>query len=298
MIGDHEMRARKRRAEKFEEMQIRARMLTVPEWRVLLALAYDGPQTMYKIAKTYNFKYPTVHRAMKSIKEIQWVKVVEKKRSVKNVPTKTYGLTREGLLWLLSKIPKTIHPSLADFSEGDSLGLRKTLEEKDISRVENLGTQNDVYLHLLLEFNVDRIAKNNTNLFPLIFENWAFYREIEAAQDFVSEFPETAFSTLIDYYHNYPRMRKLGTLNLLFTYNLCYALSELYAEGCANVDTEFKNDLIQKATTVFRSNPPLQKLFRQISKEIEEKLHASLAFIKSVRSVMSAHPKYPAEPEE
>jgi len=85
---------------------------------------------------------------------------------------------------------------------------------------------------------------------------------------------------------------------LLFTYNLCYALSELYAEGCANVDTEFKNDLIQKATTVFRSNPPLQKLFRQISKEIEEKLHASLAFIKSVRSVMSAHPKYPAEPEE
>lgn len=272
----------KERIERFEKLQIRR--LRVPEWRLLLVLAYKGPQSMYAIKKTYNLQYATIHRATKSLEKTGWVKVVDTRHSEKNVLTKIYNVTPEGLLWLMSKIPKTIHPSLIDFSECDSLSLRKTLEEKDTAKVANLGTQNDVYLHLLLDFNVNRIAKSNMKLFPLVFGNWDFYIKIGVAQDIASEFPEAAFSTLVDYYHNYPLAIELGTLDMLFTYKCYYAFLELYARGYANIDTEFQNEIIEKAIKAFKSSPKLQELFQQISKEIEDRLAKRLEFIKHVKT--------------
>ena len=230
--------------------------------------------------------------ATKSLKETRWVEAIEEKLSVKNVPTKIYGLTREGLSWLLSKIPKTIHPSIVDFSESDSLGLRKTMEEKDISKVEDLKTQNDVYLHLLWEFDVDRIARNNTNLFPLIFEKWDFYREIEVAQHFVSEMPETAFSTLVDYSHKWgdfleARKHKFSILDLFFLYNLYYAYLKMVTEA----DHVFldEKELRQEAMKVFRSKQQLKDLFKILSSQMEERTAESFRFIKNLRLAMSKH---------
>jgi DNA-binding Lrp family transcriptional regulator len=188
-----EMRARVRRFEKNQ-----TKWLGIPEWKILLALAYDGPQIMYEIAKKRGLKYPTVHRAIKGLRELDWLKVVKEQYSLKHVLTKTYGLTVEGLLWLLSRIPKTVDPTLVDRSSEDELGLRKAWDEKDIRDLRNLETQNDVYLHLLWYFDIASTAKNNTNLFPLIFENWNQFRKVGVADSLATIFPETAFSTLVE----------------------------------------------------------------------------------------------------
>jgi len=274
-------RKRKNMLRRFEEL--RMKRLGVPEWKLLLALAYGGPQNMYQIGKNYDIKYPVVHRAAKILKAIMWIELLETRKSEKNVETKIYGLTREGSLWLLSKIPKTYHPSLIYTSENDSLSLRKTLETKDTSKVKNLESQNDVYLHLLLDFKVDEIAKNNTELFPLIFENWDLYKRLELVQSITGEIPEAAFSTLVHYYCDYPLSIQLGSLDKIFTYRLFQSFLQHYANGYANVDNEYGDEIVEKTAKAFQGNPQLQRLFQQITSKIEARLTKSLAFIKKVR---------------
>jgi len=268
-----------------EFLKSQMKRLRVPEWKTLLALGYGGPQNMYQLAKAYDLKYPMVHRAIKNLEEIRWVEVVDVKLSEKNMPTKIYSLTKEGLLWLLSRIPKTVHPSLVDFSENDSAGLRRTMEEKDISRLENLESQNDVYLHLLFNFDVDRIADKNLQLFPLVFGNWPFYKKIGVAQDIAYEFPETAFSTMVEYYGGHEAlMDKLGTIDMLFTYKLYYNFLEAAAKSYPDATTEFKEEIQQKTTRTFKSHAQLEELFHEISKQIEKRLTESLAFIREART--------------
>lgn len=272
---------RKNRLRRFEEL--RMKRLGVPEWKLLLALAYGGPRNMYQIEKNYGIQYPVVHRAAKILKAIMWIELSETRKSEKNVETKIYGLTREGLLWLLSKIPKIYHPSLIYSSENDFLSLRKTLETKDTSKVKNLESQRDIYLHLLLDFKVDEIAKNNTKLFPLIFENWGLCKRLELVQSMTGEFPEAAFSTLVDYYHGYPLSIQLGSLDKVFTYRLFQSFLQLYANGYANVDNEYGDEIVEKTAKAFQGNPQFQRLFQQVTSKIEARLTKSLTFIKKVR---------------
>jgi len=275
----------KQRKLRFEKLQLKR--LSVPEWRILLALAYDGPQNKYGISKAYKnvrVQYATVHRATKRLEKTGWIEVIDTKTSEKNMPTKIYSVTREGLLWLFSKIPKTIHPSLVHPPKDDSLDLRKILNEKDTSKVENLETQNDVYLHLLLDFNIDKIAEKNTKLFPIVFENWNIFKEVGVAQDIAAEFPEVAFSTLVDYYHKYALAIQLETIELLFSYKCFQAFLELYTTGFANVHYDYQNRMINETVQVFKSSPQLHKLFQQMSKDIEDRLDKSLTFIKHVKT--------------
>jgi len=277
---------REQETREFEESQMKR--LKVSEWRVLLTLAYNSPRNRYQISEDLGCKYPPVHRATKSLERIRWVEVVEERRSEKNVPTKVYGLTREGLLWLLSKIPVWVQPSLV-FAEEDSLGLRRTLAEKDISKVKNLKTQNDIYLHLLLDFDVNRIAKNNTHLFPLIFENWTYYREIKVAQDLVSIMPETAFSTLVEYYNKWGDFleackHKFDMLDLFFPYKLYYAYLEMLT-GTSQISV-YEKEFQQKATKVFRSKQQLKNLFEIFSSKIKKKTAERLQFMENLRSAM------------
>lgn len=92
------------RAKKFEKSRLF--QLGVPDWKILLSLAYDGPQSKYDISKKYKIAYPVVHRATMSLKKTGWIKVVKQQLSKKDVPTKIYGLTSEGLLWVFSRLPK------------------------------------------------------------------------------------------------------------------------------------------------------------------------------------------------
>ena len=275
----------KQRKLKFEKLQLKR--LSVPEWRILLALAYDGPQNKYGISKAYKnvrVQYATVHRATKHLEKTGWIEVIDTKISEKNMPTKIYSLTREGLLWLFSKIPKTIHPSLVYTPKDDSLDLRKTLNQKDTSKVENLETQNDVYLHLLLDFNINKITENNTKLFPIVFENWNTFRKVGVAQGIAAEFPEAAFSALVDYYTKYPLGIKPETIERLFSYKCYHAFLKFHTTGFVNVHPDYQNEMINETVQVFKSSPQLHKLFQQISKDIEDRLDKSLAFIKRVKT--------------
>lgn len=121
---------------------------------------------------------------------------------------------------------------------------------------------------------VDRIARNNTNLFPLIFEKWDFYREIEVAQHFVSERPETAFFTLVDYYNEWGdflevRKHKFSTLDLFFPYKLCYAYLKMLTE--AHHVSWYEEEFRQEAMKMFWSKQQLKDLFKILSSQIEER---------------------------
>ncbi|MCW3985156.1 MAG: hypothetical protein NWE91_01935 [Candidatus Bathyarchaeota archaeon] len=276
--------------EDMEFQKSHTKHLGVPEWRVLLALAHGGPRNMYQIAKTYNFKYPVVHRATKNLHEIRWIKIVRRRLSSKNVFATIYSLKSEGLLWLLSRIPRTLHPSLVDFSEPDSLGLRKRIDEQKTCVLANLATQDDVYLHLLFNFDLDKIAKSNSGLFPLVFGNWDLFKEIGVTQCLGCEFPKAAFSTLVEYYYDYGGLKsKLGTIEMLFTYKLFYAFLEIFAEGYVDSPAEFREESVQKVATAFKSTPQLRKLYEQICSDIENKLSQSQIFIRRVRASMNHH---------
>jgi hypothetical protein len=264
----------------FKESQLR--WFKMGEWKVLLALAYGGPNNMYQISKNYEIQYPTVHRGIENLKEVGWIEEVEKRVSEKNIPTRIYGLTREGLLWLFSRIPKTLHPSLA-FAEDDSLGLRETLNRKNVGKIADLEYQKDVYLHLLFEFHAEQIAKNNQNLFPLVFENWDLYKHIQIEQDITDTFPEAAFSTLVEYNQRHEEL-KPDDLSLLFAEKLYRNLLERYGLGYANVDDEYKEELLRKIKSALTNNQKSRELFDKTTFQIKNELATRLEFIEVLRT--------------
>jgi hypothetical protein len=278
-----EERSRREQIEKkFERSQMK--QLGLPEWKVLLTLAYNGPEHWYQMAQDLGVKYPVVHRATRSLENIGWVEIVDIRLSEKNVPTSFYNVTDEGVLWLFARVPKKVDPSLVDFSLNDSDGLRSTMETKDVSQVENLETRQDVYLHLLWYFNINYIAKHNWRLFPLIFEQWAYYRQIHVTGTLVYLFPETAFTTLVDYYRHHECTG--ATVGQIFTSKVYRRFLELYAATYASPSGyDFvKEETVQEAAQLFHSRPELQALLQDIGDEIEHRYAESLIFIKRVRT--------------
>jgi predicted transcriptional regulator len=271
--------AREEKAKERKYEQISQKALSRSELKTMLTLAYYGPQNRYNVSKLANIKYPVIHRVMKGLHRLDWVTIVEKGRSMKNVRTRTYGITSEGLLWLMTKIPKEIHESIADPSTPDSLGLREISRKKDTSKLENLESANDFYLHLLFDFNIEQIAAANTALFPLIFENWDFFRKIDVAGSLKGEMPEVAFSTLVDYFYSYTR-DGFHDLETLFAYKLFSIFLERYVK--ADLFAEEKEEEVDRTASVFQHSPPLRDLFSKIATETETKLERSLDFVRAV----------------
>jgi DNA-binding MarR family transcriptional regulator len=270
--------------------RLNSEQLTVPEWKVLLALAYDGQRNMFEISKAYHFAYPLVHRAVKGLVKLRCIEVVDVKRSEKNLKIKIYGLGREGLLWLLSRKPKTFPMELVDPQLEDSLGLRKTLNEKEAFHFQDLKTQRDVHLHLLFEFDMERIALNNTDLFPLVFNNWKSYNEKGIPNSKLSSLPENAFSTLAEYYHSSEDPgQKSESLERIFTRKVYRSLLEslirAYPDGLSRFP-KLIDSALQEATKTFNSSPELLKLFEHLCKEYESEAEQILASIKKVRSAV------------
>jgi hypothetical protein len=214
---------------------------------------------------------------VKGLQRLDWVAIVGAGMSVKNVGTRTYGITREGLLWLMAKIPKEIHESIVDPSTPDSLGLRKRLHDRDTSKLENLESANDIYLHLLFDFDIEKVVATNTTLFPLVFENWDFFQKIEVAGSLKGEMPEVAFSTLTDYFYSYTR-DGFHALETLFAYKLFSVFLERYAKA----DLFAKEEEVDRTASVFQHSPPLRDLFFKIVTETETRLERSLDFVRAV----------------
>jgi hypothetical protein len=232
-----------------------------------------------------------VHRATTSLENIGWVEIVDMQLSEKNMPTSLHNVTAEGLLWLFARVPKKVDPSLVNFSLNDSEDLRSTMETKDVSQVRNLKTPQDVYLHLLRYFNINRIAKHNWRLFPLIFEQWAYYRKIRVTGTLAYLFPETAFATLVDYYRHHECTG--ATVGQIFTSKVYSRFLDIHAAAYAGqpgydtVKEETVQETVQEAAQMFHSRPELQALLHQVGDEIEHRYAESLAFIKGVRSAVN-----------
>ncbi len=270
-----------KRERMFEESHQKSFFITMSEWRVLLALAYCGPQSMYKIAKKYSFLYPSVHAATKSLKSIGWLRVVKSQLSSKKVRTKIYGLTPKGLLWLFTKIPSRVEPPIVDPTAEDPLGLRKIMDEKDISEVASLENNKDIYLHLVIVFKskMDDIALSNAELLPLVFGVWKLLEENGFSQDLAADAPDVAFSSLQSHYYGYDEASGFEALETLFAYKLYYAFLESHVKAARGMDPEWRADTLEKIVKVFRSTSELQAFCERICRDLKLDLEGGLSFV-------------------
>jgi hypothetical protein len=102
------------------------------------------------------------------------------------------------------------------------------MHEKDISKLENLENNKDIYLHLVNEFGLKMgdIALSNEGLLPLVFGIWKLLKENGFSQDLAADAPDVAFSSLRSYCYGYGEALGYEALETLFAYKLYYAFLE------------------------------------------------------------------------
>ncbi len=267
-------------------------------------------------------KYPVVHRAIRSLRDLGWIKVTGKELTVKNVKSIKYGLTAEGVLWLLSKRPKEVPPSVfeetwnrdaiddhsvdkASESEVKELApeevkakararatelTRKKIKEPGRDFVGEITTQEDVHMHLLFELDIDRIAEKNTDLFPTVFGPWAVHKRASMLELAEFSLPDLAFSTLTEYYMEYEGLlRKYGTLEQVFAYKFYQKIIENSASVGPDmeragfvVEGESVKQTLEWMNDVSKAFAQVSTLYKDIVLELEERLALSHSFIKKV----------------
>lgn len=276
MNNNEVSRAQKRQlslAPRFNEL--RTRVIMVPEWKVLLALAYDGPKTMFDLSKFLDMAYPAVHKATKCLEQLKWVKIIRRGMSVKNVPTKVYGLTKEGLLWMFSRLsdPVTISHSRTM--------RRSHAKSETMMALRDLKRQKDFDSYLRENFDMDKIAKTNSDLIPHVLAHWDFFEEIDVADDLFRNLSQAAMSTLCDY-HFSSDLRKSSSLENLFTYNLYYAFIQSENKSYA-LDFPLRDEARERAVRVYREgkDPLLQNTLVKIVRDLDRELSRELKSIKS-----------------
>ena len=87
------------------------------QFKILLRLAQRGPMTKWQLKKKWkrydSIAYSTVHETIKTLQAVGWVKALREEESEKGLLVKIYGLTLEGILWLLSRLAFPIIDQLA-----------------------------------------------------------------------------------------------------------------------------------------------------------------------------------------
>jgi predicted transcriptional regulator len=260
-------------------IKLSLRRVSIPEARVLLTLAYRGPANMYQIstravkgkARAPKTTYPAVHGAIKSLKKLGWVKVVDEGKSRKNNPAKTYGLTVEGLLWLFARFPSITHPERL---HDESVGL-KMMNQKQPKEVEKTHGDQDSYF--LFHFDFYSVRKKNVALLPIVFEKWERFQEFHSANDLMWNFPGVAQETLLEYHVGHEGLReRLKSMEMIFAYKLFYSYLENTSRfyGIPRPSfLEFRKhagEYIKKiAVETLTSSPQLAKLAHQILRDMK-----------------------------
>lgn len=266
------------RALKFNEL--RTRKLSALELRVLLTLADNGPLTMYSIARMQKVAYSAIHKATKSLEKLNWVKIIREEKSKKQVTRKIYSLTREGLLWFLSRIPTLLPRALAsnEFAKPSPRSLKPV----------KLKSQRNLEARLFPAFNIRKTAQKNTELFPVVFENWDFFKRIKVADRLFNGFPQAAMSALCDYYHQSFPSKEFSSLDTLFAYYLYYGFIEGEAYTRVYQEDQEKDDWIaenRNRAMKMRDegkDPRLRKIILTVTKDLEKNLSTKLEFVKSL----------------
>ena len=266
------------RALKFNEL--RTRKLSVLELRVLLTLADNGPLTMYSIARMQKVAYSAIHKATKSLEKLKWVAIEREEKSEKQVTKKIYSLTREGLLWVLSQIPTLSTRALA-FNEFAKPSPRSLKSAKSKS-------QRNLEARLFPAFNIRKTARKNSELFPVVFENWSFCERIKVADRLFAGFSQAALSTLCDYYNRSFPAEEFSSLDTLFAYYLYYGFIE--GEACTRViqEDQIKDDwFVKNRNRAMKmrdegTDPRLRDIILTVTKDFEKNLSRKLEFIRSL----------------
>jgi len=263
--------------------------LTVSEWKVLLAFAYNGPSSMYFIGKNYDMRYAAVLRATRKLEKMGWIKLLKEGKSQKNVTVKTYGLTLEGLLWFFSRIPKSVYPGLIEeFVDDFGRKLRERLENEDLNLISKLRTNDDIYLHLLFYLDIDKIAEKNGHLWPQVFGNWKKLKDLKIDGDIKWLLPETAFSSLLEYYHKYDLHLKYESLGKILTYKVVEGLIDMYMRSYAHTHIDkFKNEILDKMFKVIESVPDIRMFIADIVEKTEKDHLRELGFIRKLKSAIN-----------
>lgn len=276
----------------------------VSQWKALLATAYDGPWNAYQLSRKYEMKHPVMHRAIKALVGLGWVKACGKVLTLKNVKAINYRLTAEGLLWLFSRRPKDIPPPFFDelWKKGkyhdmdeDKMPAKdanaKPFEER-VDSVKNMATQEDVHMHLLFDLDVDRIAEKNAKLFPAVFGIWEIHKKAALSGSIMSFLPELAFSTLSECCYGYEGLlEKYGTIDQIFAYKVYRKIIENEARIASemNLESEEHCERVWRwVQDVSEAVPLFSAMYKDIVLDLKKRFAESLSFTEKMASRFSS----------
>jgi len=285
----------------FEKSQV-AR-LAVSQWKVLLALAYDGQENPYQVANKYRMAYPVVHRAVKVLKGLGWIRVMRREKNIKNANTYIYGMTDKGLLWFFSRLPKeTPHKWIEGLWEKDTSSNQERKEapypedlkaSEDISSlVGRITTDEDVHKHLLFDLDVDRIAEN-TKLFPAVLGTWEIHKKAAMSGSITSFLPELAFSTLSECRYGYEGLlEKYGTIDQIFAYKVYRKIIENEARIALEMNLVSEEEHVERVwrwvNDVSATVPQFFAMYKDIVLDLKKRFAESLSFTEKMASRVSS----------
>jgi DNA-binding MarR family transcriptional regulator len=282
--------------QRFEKSQVA--QLTVTQWKVLLVLTYYGEENVYQVAKKYKMAYPAVHRAIRGLRELGWVKVVRNETNAKNVKSIRYGLTDEGLLWLFARRPREVPPAVTDESRkevtvehermGGTANHENAKQESEVSdQVINITTNEDVHMHLLFKLDIDTIAEMNIELFPVVFGPWKIHQESSMSGLIKFFLPEIAFSTLVEIHYDYQGLlKKHESLDQVFAYKIYRKVIEISAQTEPDKNIESGVECAKRVWKwmhdVATVCPKALDLYKEIASELHKGFSCSLSFMDDI----------------
>jgi hypothetical protein len=288
---------------KFDESHVA--QLPVSQWKAILAVAYDGPWNAYQLSRKYEMKPPVMHRAIKALVRLGWVKACGRVRTSKNVKAINYRLTAEGVLWLLAKRPKDIPPPFYDelwkrgkyhVMDEDEIPAKDVVAkpfEESIDSVKNMKAQEDVHMHLLFDLDVDRIAEKNAELFPAVFGVWEIHKKATMSGSITFFLPEIAFSTLSECCHGYEGLlEKYGTVDQVFAYKIYRKIIENEARISPEMNLESEEEHVEHVwrwvQDVSATVPQFSAMYKDIVLDLKKRFAESLSFTEKMASRVSS----------
>ena len=272
------------------------RELTVAEWKVLLASAYNGSVTKYGVKKEYNVTYTTVDRVVKGCEKIGWLAMAGRVTSTKGTSIKSYALTQEGLLWLMNKTPRGYPFSFGLTDQENENPPRADPEDVGyvsyssgtVHELKKAKCHDDVYAHLYeFERYVPRIARNNRSLFPIVFGGWSTLKA-EAQAYFPWVIRGVAFDALLEHYKTYGGLKKkFGTLDRVLAYLMYKDYLQRATEASARFDSRFPKRILEGIEGSLNASAGLRDICAMISRELEAVAEVSFSFVKQIRLGLS-----------
>ena len=258
--------------------EIEPKSLRNSELMVMFVLCKEGFKTKAELSKLTGRRWQTVSTIVKRFMNMGLVEVVGETRSEKGVKIEIYGLTREGWLSFIGRIPRW-NLSLNEVAK------KRLFNKRHITRIEwnDYKVKRDnsnVYLEMMFRLLNGEFSRCHRHLFPLVFEHE------KESMAFDGLLPQIAFETLRDYHQEFfLLLGDKNDLESIFTLKYyTYVLDELSKPipGLAGGIAKELGEINCAKVLELYEDPELTDTVREASKRMVEKSSKQASFLLNV----------------